>query len=164
MVFKSRRQSRLTVATMFLARNSCSVFWWTRRTARVYSLQRRDNATPRVASTRSRSWSCGRHPVAIRGISSLLQAIHISIRTLTINGHVSLLFRGWRRQVTGTAGEGQRSGRSEGHSLLRIRRVGRERVHGDRIRHTQAESQSRLMKQDEVKGGSLVRGVLARCE
>lgn len=137
MVFKSKRQSRLTVATMFLSREKMLVQYSgePEKTARVYSLQRRHNTTPRSVGTGGRSGSSGRHPVAVGGISPLLLAIHRSVRTLRIHRHVWVFIGRWG-QITGTTGEGQRSGRREGPGLLRGGGMGRERIHCDVSRYS----------------------------
>lgn len=98
--------------------------WFKTSQKSQYSLQSRDDAAAASSRSRSRSWgsrSTGDHPVAV-GISSM--ASH------TIHVHsLHLFLRGGRSDFMGATGEGQRRRRSEGTSLLRIRRVSRKRVH-----------------------------------
>lgn len=126
MVFRSRRQSRLTVATMFLEGGvTVQPLWSIEKTAqnRVYSLQGRHDATASRSRPRGRSRSSGRHPVAVGGISSSLLVVHDAVRTL------DLFHRGGRSQITSPTGEGERRRRSESAGLLRVGRMGSERIH-----------------------------------
>ena len=116
-------------------------------TARVYSLQRWHNATPRSIGSRGRSRSRGRHPVAIDGIRSGLLAVHISVCTLGAHRHVSILI-GRRSQVTGATGEGKRGRRREGPGLLRVGGMGCEGIHRD---VSQRYSSCRPAKTEEIE-------------
>jgi hypothetical protein len=86
-------------------------------------------------STRSRSRSSGRHPVAISGISSSW--------LLTVDC-LGLFLRRGRGEVTGTAWEGERGRRGEGTGLLRVRRVSRERIHDDDSRGSRRSTVSQV--------------------
>ena len=74
----------------------------------VYSLQRWNNPTSRMTSARGGSRSGGRHPVACRGchgITSLLLGIQSAICARATGEVLSVFFRGWRGQVSGSTGE-----------------------------------------------------------
>ncbi len=103
-VLRSKRQSRLTVATMFLYEEmplSLKVKQETK--AGLYSLQGWHNPRHPLL-TRGRSRSCGSHPIAIgRGIHSflkLLPALVYTVRAVRLG--VTVFFRGWRQVSSST--------------------------------------------------------------
>lgn len=100
-----------------------------------YSLQSRHNATASRGSTRccNRSrGSSGRHPIAVRGISS--------IHTLR------LFLRAGRGQISSATWEGQRGRCSEVASLSRGHRVSGERVHNGLSSHSYQRESSGLLR------------------
>lgn len=115
-----------------------------KRTARVYSLQSRHNTTPRRVGTRSRSRSCGHHPIAVDGVTSVLLAIHQSIRTLRTHRHDTIFFRRRGCRVTRTTGEGQGGGRGEGLRLMSVRGMSRERIHTQSRKPAETEEGSKI--------------------
>lgn len=138
MVFRSRRQSRLTVATMFLeGGDTVQPLWSIEETAqnREYSLQGRHDATASRSRPRRRSWSGGRHPVAVGGISSSLLVVHHAVRTL------GLFHRGGRSQISSPTRDGERRRRGEGAGLLRVGRMGSERIHSERHQYSMMRNQ-----------------------
>lgn len=126
MVLRSKRQSRLTVATMFLLGQICSAnvsLPRTKHQERVYSLQGRHDTGAASRCARGRGRSSGSHPIAVDGISSnLLLILYGLSEGLSLN----LFHRGWRGQIACTPGEGKRRGRGEGTRLSGVGRMGGE--------------------------------------
>lgn len=82
----------------------------------------------------------------MHGISSGLLAIH-TVSALCTLCH-GLLLRVGRGQIPSATRERQRRGSSEGTSLLRIGRVGCERIHLDGILELRQEIKMELSKRD----------------
>jgi hypothetical protein len=118
-VFRSRRQSRLTVATMFLSGSAQSHI--SAGTRGVCLLERGSYATrPSIASSRRRSGGRGSHPRTVRGLDALL---------LNAVGRLPVSLRGGIRNLIRASWERQRARRSEGLGLRRVRRVGLDIIH-----------------------------------
>lgn len=120
-VLRSKRQSRLTVATIFLYMQDKPRVCTSPRPG-LYILQSRNNATDTTLSctrrTRSRSWSRGSYAVTI-----------LTLGTLLTDCALLVVDCGWRGQLTSASWEGKRAGGDEGLCLDGVGGVGLNLIH-----------------------------------
>ncbi len=142
-VFKSKRQSRLTVATMFLERRDEPNRARTSRHEQ-YILQGGCQTTS-TRRGRGRSRSRGSHPSTINGLRAwLMTTVHYGSQTVhAIVGRCQLAVAG---------GERQRTGSSEGFGLRSVRGMSLNGFHFDvQLRYQQiVRSLQRVCEQDTM--------------